>query len=90
MNKRFIKTLAQILGAIILLLILLLAVGPFLIPIAPLENLVSAQMVAVIGPQRNLFSGLFIELSSNISRFYPHLRNAQLSHTLQPSSRLSG
>jgi len=46
MNKRFVKTLAKILGAIILLIVLLLAVGPFLIPIAPLEGLVSAQLAA--------------------------------------------
>ncbi|MFC1975597.1 alpha/beta fold hydrolase [Chloroflexota bacterium] len=46
MNKRFFKILAMILGAIIILMILLLAVGPFLIPITPLEGLVSAQQVA--------------------------------------------
>jgi len=43
MNRRLFKTLAVILGAIIVLMILLLAVGPFLIPIAPLEGLVLAQ-----------------------------------------------
>ena len=46
MNKRFFKTLAIILGAIFILIILLLAVGPFLIPVTPLEGLVSAQQVA--------------------------------------------
>jgi pimeloyl-ACP methyl ester carboxylesterase len=46
MSKRFFKILAMILGAIIILMILLLAVGPFLIPITPLEGLVSAQQVA--------------------------------------------
>ena len=45
MNKRFFKTLAKILGAIIILVILLLAVGPFLIPVTPLEGLGSAQQV---------------------------------------------
>jgi len=46
MNKRFLKILAMILGAIIILMILLLAVGPFLIPITDLEGLVSPQQVA--------------------------------------------
>ena len=46
MNKRFFKTLATILGVIIILMILLLAVGPFLIPINSLEGLVPAQQVA--------------------------------------------
>ncbi len=46
MNKRFIKTLAKILGAIVVFVILLLVVGPFLIPITPLEGLASAQQVA--------------------------------------------
>ena len=40
MNKRFLKILGMILGAIIILMILLLAVGPFLIPITPLEGFV--------------------------------------------------
>jgi pimeloyl-ACP methyl ester carboxylesterase len=51
MNKRFLKILAMILGAIIVLMILLLAVGPFLIPITPLEGLVSAQQAATIHTQ---------------------------------------
>jgi pimeloyl-ACP methyl ester carboxylesterase len=46
MSKRFFKILPMILGAIIILMILLLTVGPFLIPITPLEGLVSAQQVA--------------------------------------------
>lgn len=46
MSKRFFKILAMIFGAIIILMILLLAVGPFLIPITPLEDLVSAQQIA--------------------------------------------
>jgi pimeloyl-ACP methyl ester carboxylesterase len=46
MSKRFFKILAMILGAIIIFMILLLAVGPFLIPSTPLEGLVSAQQVA--------------------------------------------
>ena len=46
MNKRFLKRLAKILGVIFILIILLLAVGPFLIPVAPLEGLASAQQVA--------------------------------------------
>ncbi len=47
MNKRFLKILAKILGAVIILMSLLLVVGPFLIPIAPLEGLVSAQQIAI-------------------------------------------
>ena len=46
MKKRFFKTLAVILGAIVILIMLLLAVGPFLIPITPLKGLASAQQVA--------------------------------------------
>ncbi|MHC4628797.1 MAG: alpha/beta fold hydrolase [Planctomycetota bacterium] len=46
MNKRFLKTLAKILGAIFVLVILMLVIGPFLIPITPLEGLASAQQVA--------------------------------------------
>ena len=46
MNKRFLKRLAKILGVIFILIILLLAVGPFLIPVAPLEGLASAQQAA--------------------------------------------
>jgi pimeloyl-ACP methyl ester carboxylesterase len=45
MNKRFLKRLAKILGIIFILIILLFAVGPFLIPVAPLEGLASAQQV---------------------------------------------
>jgi pimeloyl-ACP methyl ester carboxylesterase len=45
-NKRFLKKSLKILGAIFIVVILLLAVGPFLIPIAPLEGLASAQQVA--------------------------------------------
>jgi pimeloyl-ACP methyl ester carboxylesterase len=46
MKKRLLKNLAKILGALIILLILLLAVGPFLIPVNPLEDLGSAQQIA--------------------------------------------
>jgi pimeloyl-ACP methyl ester carboxylesterase len=46
MNKQFLKRLAKILGVIFILIILLLAVGPFLIPVAPLEGLASAQQAA--------------------------------------------
>jgi pimeloyl-ACP methyl ester carboxylesterase len=46
MNKGFLKTLARILGALTILIILLLAVGPFLIPVTPLEGLISAQQAA--------------------------------------------
>jgi pimeloyl-ACP methyl ester carboxylesterase len=46
MSNRFLKIPAMVLGAIIILVILLLAVGPFLMPITPLEGLVSAQQVA--------------------------------------------
>jgi pimeloyl-ACP methyl ester carboxylesterase len=45
MNKRFLKRLAKILGIVFILIILLFAVGPFLIPVAPLEGLASAQQV---------------------------------------------
>jgi len=46
MNKQFLKRLAKILGVIFILIILLLAVGPFLIPVASLEGLASAQQAA--------------------------------------------
>ena len=46
MKKRWSKTLVKILGAIILLLILLVVVGPFLIPVTPLEGLASVQELA--------------------------------------------
>ena len=46
MKKHLLKTLVKILGAIFVLIILILAVGPFLIPVRPLEGLASAQRVA--------------------------------------------
>lgn len=46
MKKRWSKTLVKILGAIILLLILLVVVGPFLIPVTPLEGLASVEELA--------------------------------------------
>lgn len=46
MTKRLLRTLTKILGIIIILILLLLAVGPFLIPITPLEGLVSARQIA--------------------------------------------
>ena len=46
MKKRFGKTIVKILGALFLLLLLLLIVGPFLIPVTPLEGLASARELA--------------------------------------------
>ena len=46
MNKRFLKTMAKIVGVAVVVIIVLLAVGPFLIPVRPLEGLASAQQVA--------------------------------------------
>lgn len=46
MNKHFFRTLAKIAGAIIVVIILLLAIGPFLIPVTPLEGLASTQQAA--------------------------------------------
>jgi len=46
MKKRFGKTLVKILGVIFLLFTLLLVVGPFLIPVTPLEGLASAEELA--------------------------------------------
>jgi pimeloyl-ACP methyl ester carboxylesterase len=46
MNKRFLKIAAIIFGVITILIILLLMVGPFLIPVTPLEGLVSARQLA--------------------------------------------
>ena len=51
MKKRVLKTVAIILGALIVLIILLLAVGPFLIPVRPLEGLAPAQQVAAADSQ---------------------------------------
>jgi pimeloyl-ACP methyl ester carboxylesterase len=45
-KKRFLKILLIILGVLLGLVILLLVVGPFLIPVTPLEGLVPAQEVA--------------------------------------------
>ena len=46
MNRRFIKNVARILGVIIVITVMLLVVGPFLIPVTPPEGLVSAQQAA--------------------------------------------
>jgi pimeloyl-ACP methyl ester carboxylesterase len=46
MKKRILKNLARILGAVVILIILLLTVGPFLIPVKPLAGLASAQQIA--------------------------------------------
>lgn len=46
MNRRFFATIANILGVVIIIILLFLAVGPFLIPVTPLEGLVTAQQVA--------------------------------------------
>lgn len=51
MKKRVLKTVAIILGTLIVLIILLLAVGPFLIPVRPLEGLAPAQQVAAADSQ---------------------------------------
>jgi pimeloyl-ACP methyl ester carboxylesterase len=45
-SKRFLKTLAKIIGVLVLVMVVLLAVGPFLIPVRPLEGLASAQQAA--------------------------------------------
>ena len=45
--RRFLKITAKILGAIFALFILLVLIGPFLVPIAPLEGLASAEEVAL-------------------------------------------
>ena len=46
MSRKVLKKLAIILGAVILLLILVMAIGPFLIPVNALEDLVSTQQAA--------------------------------------------
>jgi len=45
-NKRFLKTMLKIVGVAVFVIIALLAVGPFLVPVRPLEGLASAQQVA--------------------------------------------
>lgn len=49
MNRNLLKTLAKVLLIIGILGVLLLAIGPFLIPVSPLEGLSSAQQVATEG-----------------------------------------
>jgi pimeloyl-ACP methyl ester carboxylesterase len=49
MSKRVLKILAAILGVLAIVVILALVVGPFLIPVSPLEGLASPQQVA--GPE---------------------------------------
>ena len=44
--KRILKTMPKILGVIMVLVILVLAIGPFLIPVNPLEGLLSIQQAA--------------------------------------------
>jgi pimeloyl-ACP methyl ester carboxylesterase len=51
MNKERLKTAAKILAGLIVLGILLVAVGPFLIPVRPLEGLAAAQELAVTESQ---------------------------------------
>ena len=46
MNNKNLKTLAIILGVVIILMILALAIGPFLMPVMPLEGLVSPRQAA--------------------------------------------
>jgi pimeloyl-ACP methyl ester carboxylesterase len=46
MNKRFWKTMAKSLGALVVVTVALLVVGPLLIPVRPLEGLASAQQMA--------------------------------------------
>jgi pimeloyl-ACP methyl ester carboxylesterase len=46
MKRQVLKTVVIVLAGILGLLILLLAVGPFFIPVAPLEGLASAQQIA--------------------------------------------
>jgi pimeloyl-ACP methyl ester carboxylesterase len=46
MNKQLGKRVAKILGAILILLVLVVAIGPFLIPVSALEGLVTPQEAA--------------------------------------------
>ena len=46
MNKQFLKTLAKLAAPIFIIVVLILAVGPFLIPVQPLEGLSPAQQLA--------------------------------------------
>jgi pimeloyl-ACP methyl ester carboxylesterase len=46
LKNRFWKNLVKVIGILVVVVIVLLAVGPFLVPIRPLEGLVSAQEVA--------------------------------------------
>lgn len=46
MKKRFLKILAIFIGSVIILIVILLAVGPYLVPVSPLEGLVSPQQAA--------------------------------------------
>jgi len=45
-NRRIVYRIAGVIGAIIVVLILLLAIGPFFVPVEPLEGLTSAQHLA--------------------------------------------
>jgi pimeloyl-ACP methyl ester carboxylesterase len=47
MNKRFLKTVLKIVGVAVVVIIALLVVGPFLVPVRPLEGLAFAQQVAL-------------------------------------------
>ncbi len=49
MSKRIFRTLAIILGAIVISIILLLADGPFMVPIRTLDGLASARQLATAG-----------------------------------------
>lgn len=46
MRKRFWRTLAKVLGVVVVVIVVLFAVGPFLVPARPLEGLESSQQVA--------------------------------------------
>jgi pimeloyl-ACP methyl ester carboxylesterase len=46
MNKNLLKTLAKLAAPLLILVILILAVGPFLVPVQPLEGLSPAQQLA--------------------------------------------
>lgn len=46
MKKQVVKTLVKILGVILIIGVLLVVLGPFLVPVKPLEGLASAQEVA--------------------------------------------
>jgi pimeloyl-ACP methyl ester carboxylesterase len=45
-NKRFMKTMLKIVGVVVVVIIALLVVGPFLVPVRPLEGLAVAQQIA--------------------------------------------